>query len=275
MWCCYWASVAGTQKHREAGGKVGRQPAAATVLAGRWVFTHRPVTWRTCALLAQKCKLICQSSWKEGEGWGIRAGGGGEEEEGGKQRRSMLWKVAKYSHRNLTLTCWLQPRSRRFLHLKRRPVLFLGRDLMEEPQREWQEENADSESTLPTTTTAPILPHPVASALPHFDKSTAHAFLAWTGNVAAIKPRRIRQQGGGALQQTFRGIKQPPLSNGILSPPADSHPPLDPSVSNLHPPTSKEESQDRSCDRGHVCWARCPSHGDPEGHTRPRKSELT
>lgn len=52
----------------------------------------------------------------------------------GGGKKSRYWKRAKHSHRSLT--GWLRPRSRRFLHLKRRPLLFLGCDLMEKPQRE-------------------------------------------------------------------------------------------------------------------------------------------
>lgn len=63
----------------------------------------------------------------------------------------MHWKVANYSHRNLTLADWLQPRSRQFCTWNGARCYFWERDLMEEPQREWQEQNADSEPNPPHT----------------------------------------------------------------------------------------------------------------------------
>ncbi len=60
-------------------------------------------------------------------------------------QREANWSMAKYSHRNLTRRLAAAPKSA-VLHLKRCPLLFLGRDLLEEPQRERQEEDADSGS---------------------------------------------------------------------------------------------------------------------------------
>ena len=103
MWCCHWASLAVTQ--RQAGRQEGREEGRRRWLClweGECLHTGHS---RGAHVLAQKCKLICQSHRR-------REKNGREEEEG--RKKNTHWKVANYSHRNLTLTSWLQPRSRRF-----------------------------------------------------------------------------------------------------------------------------------------------------------------
>lgn len=72
------------------------------MFVGRWMFTHWPLTWSPCACSEMQAHLPV--TLEEGKKW--EGGGGG--------KKNMHWKVANYSHRNLTLADWLQPRSRRF-----------------------------------------------------------------------------------------------------------------------------------------------------------------
>lgn len=88
-------------KDSQAGKKVGMQP-AMIMFVGRWMFTHWPLTWSPCARSEMQAHLPVTS--EEGKKW--EGGGGG--------KKSTHWKVANYSHRNLTLAGWLQPRSRWF-----------------------------------------------------------------------------------------------------------------------------------------------------------------
>lgn len=85
--------------------------------------------------------------------------GSGEEGRGGKGEKNTPWKVAKYSHKNVTL--WQAQRlaaapKPAVFKLKRRPMLFLDRDLMEAPQRDRQKEDDDS-GTIASTPLALIL----------------------------------------------------------------------------------------------------------------------
>lgn len=73
------------------------------MFVGRWMFTHWPLTWGPCARSEMQAHLPVTSG-----------GGGGEKWEGGGGVERTNWKVANYSHWNLTLAGWLQPRSRRF-----------------------------------------------------------------------------------------------------------------------------------------------------------------
>jgi len=90
------------------------------------------------------CKLICQSQIREGKG--KKVGVEREKHTHTHTHTHTLSSLAKYSHRNLTLERLAAAPKSAVLHLKRRPLLFLGRDLLEEPERERQEENADSGS---------------------------------------------------------------------------------------------------------------------------------
>lgn len=82
-----------------------------------------------------------------------------EEEKNGREegKKNTHWKVANYSHRNLTLTGWLQPQSRRFCTWNSARCYFWDMTWWRNPR------GSDRRRTLIQT---PPPPHPLPSAPP-------------------------------------------------------------------------------------------------------------
>lgn len=169
-------------KDSQAGKKVGMQP-AMIMFVGRWMFTHWPLTWSPCARSEMQAHLPVTS--EEGKKW--EGGGGG--------KKSTHWKVANYSHRNLTLAGWLQPRSRWFCTWNSARCYFWDVTWWRNPR------GSDRSRTLIQNPPPPNHPHPIHSAL-HFIPSLpltsatedTQAFLTRTEDVTTTKPFEKQQE---------------------------------------------------------------------------------
>ena len=155
------------------------------MFVGRWMFTHWPLTWSPCARSEMQAHLPVTS--EEGKKW--EGGGGG--------KKSTHWKVANYSHRNLTLAGWLQPRSRWFCTWNSARCYFWDVTWWRNPR------GSDRSRTLIQNPppTKPPAPPPIHSAL-HFIPSfpltsvteQTQAFLTRTEDVTTTKPFKKQQE---------------------------------------------------------------------------------
>lgn len=100
MWCCYWVSLAVTQKTDRQGRRQEGSRRWLYLWEGECLHTGHS---RGAHVLSSEMQAHLPVTLEEGKKW-----------EGGGREKNMHWTVANYSHRNLTLADWLQPRSRRF-----------------------------------------------------------------------------------------------------------------------------------------------------------------